>query len=62
MEKELLRKIQKKKFDNLIKTQIFWKNEQKNLDEKILSQNSKILTKITNLSKIDNDLFYLIKK
>lgn len=62
MEKELIRKIKKKNFENLINNQKFWKNEQKDLDEKILSQNSKIMSKITNLSKIDNDVFNLVNK
>ena len=62
MEKELIRKIKQKNFENLINNHNFWKNEQKDLEEKILSQNSKIMSKITNLSKIDNDVFYLINK
>ena len=62
MEKELIRKIKKKNFENLINNQKFWKNEQKDLGEKILSQNSKIMSKITNLSKIDNDVFNLVNK
>lgn len=62
MEKELIRKIKKKNFENLINNQKFWKNEKKDLDEKILSQNSKIMSKITNLSKIDNDVFNLVNK
>lgn len=62
MEKELIRKIKQKNFGNLINNHNFWKNEQKDLEEKILSQNSKIMSKITNLSKIDNDVFYLVNK
>lgn len=62
MEKELIRKIKQKNFENLINNHNFWKNEQKDLEEKILSQNSKIMSKITNLSKIDNDVFYLVNK